>query len=136
MTQRTLSPEMDAWLSDRVQKEQAIACAIEPFRESHKGLEQRQTSPAWTREVEFTEAEWRFLWSRFQSVSLPMIGFARRIQASTSDVMTLSAEQRCWALALAYKYRRKVFFNPKAGLLNEQQFVNGIRKLAAAKTKH
>lgn len=76
--------------------------------------------------------EWRFLWARFETVSTPLIGFARRLQCSTTDVMSLSSEQRCWALALAFKYRRKVFFNPRAGALNEAQFVAGIRKLSSA----
>lgn len=129
---RTLSVEMDAWLRDRETKERAIAVAVEPFRDSHgKNLEPRRTSPDWTRIVEFSDAEWRFLWGRFQNVGTPLLGFARRLQTSTADVMLMSPEQRCWALALAFKYRRKMFFNPHAGKLNEQQFVAGIRKLAA-----
>jgi hypothetical protein len=131
---RTLSPAMDAWLAKRETAERALAIAVEPFRDEHGKLEPRRTSPDWTRTVEFTEAEWRFLWARFQPVGTPMIGFARRLQVSTGDVMSLSAEQRCWALALAFKYRRKVFFNPRAALLNETQFVAGVRKLAAKET--
>lgn len=127
----TLSPEMDAWLAKRRASEIAIALAVEPFRDEHGKQEPRRSSPAWTHAVEFTDAEWRCLWERFRGVSTPLIGFARRLQRSTSDVMTFSVEQRCWALALAFKYRRKVFFNPRAGELNEEQFVAGIKRLAA-----
>lgn len=36
--------------------------------------------------------------------------------------------------ALAFKYRRKVFFNPRAGALNEAQFVAAVRRLCAKET--
>lgn len=127
----TMSPEMDAWVSARRDTEIRIAAGIEVFREDHEGIEPRRTSPIWTRSVELSDAEWRFVWSRFQGVSLPMLGFARRLQVATADVMTFSPEQRCWVLALAFKYRRKVFFNPRAGRLDEQAFVRGIRDLTA-----
>jgi|GEM_PF-4227376 len=130
----TLSPEMDSWLLAREQQERSITLAVEPFRDEHGKLEPRRTSPDWTRTVEFTDAEWRFLWSRFQPVGTPHFGFARRLQCSTADVTTLSPEQRCWALALAFKYRRKVLFHPRAAELSEEQFVAGIRKLAATKS--
>lgn len=122
---------MDAWLCSREKAERSIALAVEPFRDQHGKLEPRRTSPDWTRTVEFTESEWRFLWKRFQPVGTPCFGFARRLQASTTDIMSLSPEQRCWALALAFKYRRKVFFNPRAAELDCPQFVAAIRRLAA-----
>lgn len=128
---RTMSDTLDQWLLNHEQTERAIAIATEPFRDEHGKLEPRSTSPDWTRTVEFTDAEWRFLWSRFQPVSTPCIGFARRLQTSTTDIMTMSVEQRCWALVLAFKYRRKVLFNPRAAKLDEAQFVAGIKRLAA-----
>lgn len=129
----TYSDECDRWLLDRRTKEAEIARAAEVWKDPAEKAEPRRTSPEWTRTVAFTPAEWQFVWSRFRQVSLPMLGFARRLQKSTTDVMSLSAEQRCWVLALAFKYRRKVFFNPRAGKLNEEQFVNGVRTLAARK---
>lgn len=129
----TYSEACDEWLADRERKERDIATSVEVFRDEHAKLEPRRTSPDWTRAVEFTDTEWRFLWDRFRPVNTPSFCFARRLQTSTSDVMKLSPEQRCWVLALAFKYRRKVFFNPRAGELNEQQFVAGVRKLAAGK---
>lgn len=129
-----MSPELDQWILDHEQAERAIKLATEPFRDEHGKPEPRRTSPDWTRMVEFTDAEWRFLWSRFQPVGTPCYGFARRLQTSTTDIMTMSPEQRCWALALAFKYRRKVFFNPKAAELDEARFVAGIKRLAAKKS--
>ncbi len=128
---RQMSPELDRWVQEREQTERALALAAETWREEHGKSEPRRTSPDWTRLIEFTDAEWQFLWSRFQPVGTPIFGFARRLQTSGQDVMKFSAEQRCWALALAFKYRRKVLFNPRAGLLSEEQFVAGIRRLAA-----
>lgn len=130
---QTMSRECDAWLADRRAKEASVAQAADLWRAGDELP--RRTSPAWTREVEFTDAEWRLLWRRFQPVGTPRIGFARRLQTSATDVMTLSPEQRCWALALAFKYRRRIFFNPRAGLLNEVQFVAGIKHLAAQEAK-
>ncbi len=134
MQTRQMSPELDSWLQAQQSHYRAIALATEPFRHEHGKPEPRRTSPDWTRTVEFTDSEWRFLWSRFQPVGTPCYGFARRLQASTTDIMTMSPEQRCWALAMAFKYRRKVFFNPKAALLDEAQFVAGIKRLAAKKS--
>lgn len=125
----TLSPEMDQWLAERRQREAEVARAAQLWDDG-AGLK-RVTSPAWTHGVEFTESEWRLLWRRFQPVGVPVYGFARRLQTSTTDVMMLSPEQRRWVLALAFKYRRRIFFNPRAGLLNEAQFVAGIKELAA-----
>src|SRR5688500_18530714 len=125
---KTLSPEMDTWLANRRVKEAEVARASQLW--DHGNGEKRVTSPAWTHGIVLSDREWRFVWQRFRPVSTPLVGFARRLQKSTPDVMTLSPEQRCWVLALAFKYRRKVFFNPRAGLLNEEQFVAVIRKLS------
>jgi hypothetical protein len=126
---KTLSPEMDQWFAERQAKEAEVARAAQLWDDGD-GVK-RVTSPAWTHGIELSDTEWRFLWSRFQPVGVPVYGFARRLQTATTDVMMLSPEQRRWVLALAFKYRRKVFFNPRAGLLSEEQFVAGIRKLAA-----
>jgi hypothetical protein len=127
MTARTMSDEMDSWLATQRAKMGAVTFAAQIWGGDK---EKPRTSPAWTREVDFTEAEWRFLWRRFQPVGVPLFGFARRLQCAANDVMTLSAEQRCWVLALAFKYRRKVFFSPQADRLNEAAFVHGVRELA------
>ena len=125
-----MSPEMDQWLATRRAREAEIELAAQIWTDPESGETKRRTSPTWTHEVNFTESEWRFLWKRFQPVGTPLFGFARRLQCSTTDVMSLSEEQRCWVLALAFKYRRKVFFNPCASKLNEAAFVHGVRELA------
>ncbi len=125
----TMSPELDAWLSDRRAKEAAIEHAAQLWNDGEGP--RRVTSPAWTHEAELTDAEWRFLWKRFRPVGTPMIGFARRLQRTgPDDIMAMSPEQRRWVLALAFKYRRKVCFNPAAGKLDEATFVKVIRQLA------
>lgn len=133
MITKTLSPEMDRWLQERTLTEAVLEQASEAWSEAKP--EKRRTSPEWARVVEFTESEWRLLWSRFQIVGTPSIGFARRIQTCGIDIMRMSDEQRAWALALAYKYRRKIFFNPKAGQLDAGAFVHGIRQLAERTTQ-
>jgi len=120
-------------LRDRQAKEAEVARTAQLWRESEDAPLKRVTSPAWTHGIELTDGEWRFLWQRFQPVGVPLFGFARRLQTSTTDVLTLSPEQRRWVLALAFKYRRKVFFNPRAGLLDETAFVAWIKKLAGQK---
>jgi hypothetical protein len=125
----TMSPEMDRWLADRQKSEAEVQRAAQLWDDGNGP--RRVTSPAWTHGVEFTEAEWRWLWKRFQPVHLPVPAFGRRLQASTTDVMSLSPEQRRWVLALVFKFRRQVFFNPRAGLLNEECLVVAIKQLAA-----
>lgn len=130
MTGLSIIPEWSDWLAGQRARYGAIEQAAQLWNADDAKPERTRTSPPWTREVAFTDAEWRFLWRRFQPVGTAPFGFARRLQCAISDVMALSPEQRCWALALAYKYRRKVFFNPAAGRLTEAAFCAGIRKLA------
>jgi hypothetical protein len=127
---KTMSVEMDTWLAERTVSEAALAQAEEQLSNGEE-TGKRPTSPVWARQIEFTAPEWRELYRRFQQVGTPSFGFARRIQTATTDVMLLSREQRAWVLALAFKYRRKVFFNPKAADLDVKAFCTGIRRLTA-----
>ena len=123
---------MDTWLLARESTEREIAIAVEPFRDTHLGLEPRKPAPEWARQVTLTEAQWRFVWNKFQPVADMFLSFAKIPRLTAATIMRLTWEQRAWLLTLAYRYREKLFFNPHARQLSPQQFVAMMRWMANA----
>ena len=127
-THRTMSPEMDAWLEQREANLREGQQAMEVMAKNEASISR---SPEWTHTVALNTAQWVWLFKKYQKVSTPMLGFARRMQTTVGNPETMSKEQVRWLLALAYKYRRQIFSpTNKSAKLTEAEFVEQVRRKA------
>lgn len=117
---KTLSPEMDAWL-ERQRAKQPPPTAPDTIPLS---VPKNKPAP----ECPLTDAQFAWLWPRYQKCRFGMISAASRL--AKTPLQNLTVRGKNFAIRMAFKHRTQIFGRP-ARKFAQDEFLSAIRTAAA-----
>lgn len=123
---RTLSPEMDRWLEQRMTRvDVAPAPSTATIPEPPKKGQPVPPCP-------LNELELRWLWPRYQACSFPPATAAKRLARTPFEHLT--PRGRNFGVRMAYRFRRQVF-GKRAAKWAQDEFLSEVRKAAISQNE-